>query len=218
VIYDHDADEEGGEQGVELKDELELDESENELEGRLEDEVEDEVEDELVDELVDGRPGNSGAITWGEGDDQRVIGWPVLSLPEPIPERQEDINKQADAAIRDLFPRIPDTDCQMIIEHAFNKVGAHPTRSHRPSGSRVLLEVHSLILNLQSKLNKGEPPVGLIPRLTLSRRTQLAVLAHIRHTHTRYDQLLRETTFVNARQAVEPLCLEIMVRWRGDEG
>ena len=47
-----------------------------------------------------------------------------LGLPEPIPEKQEDINKQADAAIRDLFPRIPNTDRQMIIEHAFNKVGA----------------------------------------------------------------------------------------------
>jgi hypothetical protein len=47
----------------------------------------------------------------------------VPGLPEPIPERQEDINKQADAAIRDLFPRIPNTDRQMIIEHAFNKVG-----------------------------------------------------------------------------------------------
>ena len=42
--------------------------------------------------------------------------------PEPIPESQEDINKQADGAIRDLFPRIPNTDRQMIIEHAFQKV------------------------------------------------------------------------------------------------
>jgi hypothetical protein len=43
---------------------------------------------------------------------------------EPIPESQEEINKQADGAIRDLFPRIPNTDRQMIIEHAFKKVGA----------------------------------------------------------------------------------------------
>jgi len=43
-------------------------------------------------------------------------------VPEPIPERQEDINKQADAAIRDLFPRIPHTDRQMVIQHAFDKV------------------------------------------------------------------------------------------------
>jgi hypothetical protein len=43
---------------------------------------------------------------------------------EPIPESQEEINKQADGAIRDLFPRIPNTDRQMIIEHAFKKVSA----------------------------------------------------------------------------------------------
>ena len=48
---------------------------------------------------------------------------PNPGVPEPIPERQEDINKQADAAIRDLFPRIPNTDRQAIIEHAFRKVG-----------------------------------------------------------------------------------------------
>ena len=45
-----------------------------------------------------------------------------LNEIEPIPESQEEINKQADAAIRDLFPRIPNTDRTMIIEHAFKKV------------------------------------------------------------------------------------------------
>lgn len=44
--------------------------------------------------------------------------------PEPIPETQEAYHAQADAAIRDLFPRIPNTDRQMIIEHAFSKVCA----------------------------------------------------------------------------------------------
>lgn len=42
--------------------------------------------------------------------------------PEPIPDSQEEYNAQADAALRDLFPRIPNTDRQMIIEHAFKKV------------------------------------------------------------------------------------------------
>lgn len=60
-------------------------------------------------------------------------------------------------------------------------------------------------------------PVGLCEDLPLSRRVQLAVLAHIRHTHTRYDQLLRETRWENARKVVEKLCLDIIVRWRGDE-
>jgi hypothetical protein len=77
---------------------------------------------------------------------------------------------------------------------------------------------HNLTLKLQSRANgKDGPPVGLAPDLTLSRRVQLAVLAHIRHNHTRYDQLLRETTYVNARKAVESLCLDILVKWRGDE-
>lgn len=63
----------------------------------------------------------------------------------------------------------------------------------------------------------GEPTVGLQPTIPLSRRVQLAVLAHIRHTHTRYDKLLRETTWMNARKVVEPVCLDILVKWRGDE-
>lgn len=63
----------------------------------------------------------------------------------------------------------------------------------------------------------GEPTVGLQTNIPLSRRVQLAVLAHIRHTHTRYDKLLRETTWMNARKVVEPVCLDVLVRWRGDE-
>lgn len=46
---------------------------------------------------------------------------------------------------------------------------------------------------------------------------QLAVLAHIRHVHTRYDDLLKETSWQNARKVVEALCLDTLVKWRGDE-
>lgn len=59
--------------------------------------------------------------------------------------------------------------------------------------------------------------VGLQAHLPLSRRVQLAVLAHIRHTHTRYDLLLRETSWENARKVVEPVCLDFILKWRGDE-
>ncbi|PVH84579.1 hypothetical protein DL98DRAFT_512481 [Cadophora sp. DSE1049] len=127
---------------------------------------------------------------------REIVGETVISKPtilpntvEPIPESQEEINKQADGAIRDLFPRIPNPDRVMIIEHAFKK-GA---------------------------VFHGEPTVGLQPGIPLSRRVQLAVLAHIRHTHTRYDKLLRETTWMNARKAVEPVCLDVLIKWRGDE-
>lgn len=59
--------------------------------------------------------------------------------------------------------------------------------------------------------------IGLQPGIPLARRVQLAVLAHIRHTHTRYDMLLKETTWENARRAVEPVCLDFILKWRGDE-
>ncbi|KAJ8062346.1 hypothetical protein OCU04_008891 [Sclerotinia nivalis] len=125
---------------------------------------------------------------------RKIVGDTVISNTthgsiEPIPESQEEINKQADDAIRDLFPRIPNTDRQRIIEHAFQKG----------------VKFH------------GEPTVGLQADLPLARRVQLAVLAHIRHTHTRYDKLLRETSWINARKVVEPVCLDVLVKWRGDE-
>ena len=59
--------------------------------------------------------------------------------------------------------------------------------------------------------------VGLSSDISLSRRVQLAVLAHIRHRHTRYDSLLKETTWQHARKTVEAVCLDIIVKWRGDE-
>ncbi|KAI0025670.1 hypothetical protein F4780DRAFT_218922 [Xylariomycetidae sp. FL0641] len=109
--------------------------------------------------------------------------------PEPIPRTQREINQEADAVLRDLFPRIPNTDRHEIISHAFKKDGKF----------------------------RGEYKVGMAKDLTLARRVQLAALAHIRHTCTRYDQLLKETDWANARKAVEKPCLDIIVKWRGDE-
>ncbi|KAI1820955.1 hypothetical protein F4861DRAFT_30128 [Xylaria intraflava] len=109
--------------------------------------------------------------------------------PEPIPSSQREIDQEADAVLRDLFPRIPNTDRQEIINHAFKKDGTF----------------------------NGEFKVGMAKELTLARRVQLAALAHIRHTHTRYDELLKESKWANARKAVEKPCLDIIVKWRGDE-
>ncbi|KAI8624009.1 hypothetical protein F5Y19DRAFT_339642 [Xylariaceae sp. FL1651] len=109
--------------------------------------------------------------------------------PEPIPNSQREIDQEADAVLRDLFPRIPNTDRQEIINHAFKKDG----------------------------MFKGEFKVGMAKDITLARRVQLAALAHIRHTHTRYDELLKESDWPNARKAVEKPCLDIIVKWRGDE-
>ncbi|KAI0484286.1 hypothetical protein GGR56DRAFT_679719 [Xylariaceae sp. FL0804] len=112
-----------------------------------------------------------------------------LDGPEPIPESQREIDKQADAVLRDLFPRIPHTDRHEIIQHAFKKDG---------------------------KFN-GKYKVGTAAELSLARRVQLAALAHIRHTHTRYDELLKEASWPDARKATQQPCLDIIVKWRGDE-
>lgn len=63
----------------------------------------------------------------------------------------------------------------------------------------------------------NKPTVGNNPELSLARRVQLAVIAHIRHTHTRYDMLLREANWEEARKTVESLVLDILIKWRGDE-
>lgn len=117
---------------------------------------------------------------------------PIVSTngsPEPIPESQEIYHAQADAALRDLFPRIPNTDRQAIIDHSFTRGVA----------------------------TRGAGPVGLSKDIPLARRVQLAVLAHIRHNHTPYDQLLKEGTWDRARKLVEQPCLDTLVQWRGDE-
>lgn len=126
-----------------------------------------------------------------------------------LPETQEEINAQAEAAMRDLFPRIPNFDKQMILEHAFKKVG--PQSSTSADFDRRLT-----IFAMQGEGRYGKPLVGTSD-LPLYRRVQLAVLAHIRHVHTRYDHILREVEWKVARKAVEKQCLDILVKWRGDE-
>ena len=45
---------------------------------------------------------------------------------------------------------------------------------------------------------------------------QLAVVAHIRHTYTPYDRLLREVPYLHARQRIEEATLDKLAEWRGD--
>ncbi|KAI6092822.1 hypothetical protein F4821DRAFT_223364 [Hypoxylon rubiginosum] len=124
-----------------------------------------------------------------DGQSAHILVAHHLDVPEPIPETQEEINRQADAVLKDLFPRIPNIDRMEIIQHAFQKDGKFHDKDK----------------------------VGMASDLTLARRVQLAAIAHIRHTLTRYDELLKTTSWTNARKAVEKPCLAIIVKWRGDE-
>jgi Uncharacterized conserved protein (DUF2293) len=46
---------------------------------------------------------------------------------------------------------------------------------------------------------------------------QLAVVAHIRHIYTDYDNLLKQVAWMKARSMVEQACLEKLAQWRGGE-
>jgi hypothetical protein len=59
--------------------------------------------------------------------------------------------------------------------------------------------------------------VGTAIELPLSRRVQLAVVAHIRHVYTDYDKLLRTETYQDARAAIEKPCLNLLAQWRSDD-
>lgn len=59
--------------------------------------------------------------------------------------------------------------------------------------------------------------MGTASELPLARRAQLAVVAHIRHMYTDYDNLLKKTSFQEARRQVEEATLEKLVQWRGDD-
>jgi hypothetical protein len=56
--------------------------------------------------------------------------------------------------------------------------------------------------------------------LPLPRRVQLAVVAHIRHTYTEYDKILKSKTvsWREARTIVEPVSLAKLKEWRDEIG
>ena len=58
--------------------------------------------------------------------------------------------------------------------------------------------------------------MGTSSDLSLVRRAHLAVVAHIRHTYTDYDQLLRVVPWADARRRVESQTLDKIVEWRGE--
>ena len=58
--------------------------------------------------------------------------------------------------------------------------------------------------------------MGTASELSLPKRVQLAVVAHIRHVYTDYDKLLKKVPYQQARAMVEQPSLDKMAQWRGD--
>ncbi|KAJ4301526.1 hypothetical protein N0V90_003619 [Kalmusia sp. IMI 367209] len=65
---------------------------------------------------------------------------------------------------------------------------------------------------------EGTNRVGNAKGLSLARRVQLAVVAHIRHTYTEYDNILKHKTgtWTEARQRVEHVSLAKLKEWRDE--
>lgn len=70
---------------------------------------------------------------------------------------------------------------------------------------------------IKTAFQKGQGKVGTANELSLIRRAQLAVVAHVRHVYTDYDKLLRQTHYREARNIVEKPSLRKLVEWRGDD-
>ncbi|RDI78335.1 Dimethyl-sulfide monooxygenase [Venturia inaequalis] len=103
---------------------------------------------------------------------------------------QRDQRQQIDAAVREMFPRIPPEAADEIIKHAFESA-SKPGEKER---------------------------VGNARNLDLAGRVQLAVTAHIRHRYTNYDQLLKNgVKWPLARATVNPPCVAVLRNWMGED-
>ncbi|KAF2841342.1 hypothetical protein M501DRAFT_1000512 [Patellaria atrata CBS 101060] len=67
---------------------------------------------------------------------------------------------------------------------------------------------------------KGSGRVGRTGKESMERRTSLAVEAHVRHTHTEYDELLRKLGLSReeARKVIRGKVKTVKKKWRGLKG
>ncbi|KAI1630074.1 hypothetical protein EDD37DRAFT_558805 [Exophiala viscosa] len=70
---------------------------------------------------------------------------------------------------------------------------------------------------IKTAFQLGDNKVGTAEEIPLVRRAQLSVVAHIRHCYTKYDKLLRQLPYNDARHAVEKETLAKLIEWRGDD-
>lgn len=75
-------------------------------------------------------------------------------------------------------------------------------------------DLHAIVARA---FQKGKDRVGTAAELSLPRRVQLAVVAHIRHVYTDYDKLLKTGSWLEARARIERACLDQLAQWRGDD-
>ncbi|KAF1814184.1 hypothetical protein P152DRAFT_471969 [Eremomyces bilateralis CBS 781.70] len=99
------------------------------------------------------------------------------------------------------------------------------SHSSKETSEQVRLAIRDLFPKIPKKdldniikhaFRNGTSRVGNAAELSLPRRVQLAVVAHIRHEYTNYDKLLKQNTYHEARSRVEPTTLDRLMKWRGE--
>jgi len=115
------------------------------------------------------------------------------------PSTEKETKDYIHGAVREMFPKIPEADLSSIVNHAFQKV-------------------HGLYSDgdYSAYMTQGTNRVGNAKELSLARRVQLAVVAHIRHTYTDYDKLLKTDGWMTARSQVEHVSLTKLKEWRDE--
>lgn len=105
----------------------------------------------------------------------------------------------------------------------------HGIRMDEPAQQETPEQVRAAIMELFPKIPEfdlneivqhawmeGTGRVGTQEHLDLPRRVQLATIARIRHNYTDYDRLLPAFGWLDARAEVEPVSLQKLLEWRGE--
>lgn len=135
----------------------------------------------------------------------QVIRRQQIMLAEPrkrstLKKRRKTRGDRTGSPKSDLAQATLDTQAREAIRDLFPKI---PER-----------DLHAIVARA---FQRGKDRVGTAVELSLPRRVQLAVVAHIRHIYTDYDKLLKTGSWLEARARIERACLDQLAQWRGDD-
>ncbi|KAF1839482.1 hypothetical protein BDW02DRAFT_486979 [Decorospora gaudefroyi] len=131
---------------------------------------------------------------------------------------------------RHSLRKAKDGDRTNWIAQRFEDYSARQVLDGRPPAEKESKEhIHGAVREMFPKIpeadlqaivthafQKGTRRVGNAKELSLPRRVQLAVVAHIRHTYTDYDKLLKTGGWAEARAKVEHVSLAKILEWRDE--
>lgn len=111
---------------------------------------------------------------------------------------------------------------QILLKHGvkMNEMGSQESHEQVRAAIKELfpkIPTEDLEGIVKHAWEEGTGRVGSAQALDLSRRVQLAVIARIRHKYTDYDRLLRAFEWKDARQMTEPVSLQKLIEWRGEQ-